>query len=319
MTPPAADDHNIRLTRVYDAPVALVWDAFTLDAHASHWWGPRGFTITTHHKDVRVGGTWSYIMHGPDGTDWPNFTRYLEVQPHERLVYDHGASSADAAPMFRMTVEFRDLGGRTALSLCLTFPDAERARQTRHFIKAAGGNGTWDRLAEYLAQQVEGAPVFVINRSVAAPIETVWSMFTDATLLAQWLPPTGFTMTVHRASIVVGGTCEFTMQQTDVALHGRFGYDELEPPHSLAYHQVFTDVHGTVVRFPGMTDWPEVLATRVTLTDEGHGHTRITVRTAPAEQATAADVAAFVAERTGMAQGWTGSFDAMEAQLGVGE
>lgn len=312
-----ADDREIRITRAYDAPVALVWDAFTLDAHAAHWWGPRGFTITTHHKDVRVGGTWSYIMHGPDGTDWPNFTRYLEVEPHVRLVYDHGADSADAAPMFRMSVEFRDLGGRTELSLCMTLPDAETARQTRHFIKAAGGEGTWDRLAEYLAQQSQQTPVFVINRTVPAPIATVWSMFTDASLLAQWLPPTGFTMTVHRAQITEGGSCEFTMQQGDIALHGRFHYDELDAPHRLGYRQVFTDAEGTIVRFPGLADWPEVMFTHVALTPEGEGHTRITIRTALAETATGAEIAAFVAERMGMARGWTGSFDAMETQLGV--
>ena len=77
--------NEIRITRVYDAPVADVWDAWTDPAKAANWWGPRGFTLTTHRKDLRVGGSWVYTMHGPDGTDYPNRTAYLEVVPREIL------------------------------------------------------------------------------------------------------------------------------------------------------------------------------------------------------------------------------------------
>ena len=72
--------NEIRITRVYDAPVSLVWDAWTQDEHVVHWWGPRGFSLTTHSKDLRPGGSWAYTMHGPDGKDWPNFTRYHVVE-----------------------------------------------------------------------------------------------------------------------------------------------------------------------------------------------------------------------------------------------
>jgi uncharacterized protein YndB with AHSA1/START domain len=201
-------DRDIRITRVYDAPLALVWDAFTMDAHASQWWGPRGFTITTHHKDVRPGGTWDYTMHGPDGTDWPNFTRYLEVEPRALLVYDHGAASADAAPMFRVTARFRELDGRTELSLCMTFPTPEAGRDARVFIKAAGGNSTWDRLAEYLEKQASNEEVFVITCSVNAPIETVFAMFTTPERLAQWLPPS-------RVGTVFAGSHEHTARRPE--------------------------------------------------------------------------------------------------------
>ena len=316
--PDQLDDRHIRLTRVYDAPLALVWDAYTLDAHAAHWWGPRGFTITTRHKDVRPGGTWDYTMHGPDGTDWPNFTRYLEVEHQARLVYDHGASSADSAPMFRMTAEFRDLGGRTELSLCLSFPDAETARNARGFIKAAGGNGTWDRLAEYLHAQQHGAPVFVINRTVDAPVQTVWAMFTTSDRLAQWLPPTGFTMTVHEADMAPGGRCVFTMRNANAVLHGRFTYERMEAPHRLIYAQVFTDEHGALSRFPGQPDWPEVMITDVQIVPEGPSTTRITVCTSLTADASEREVRTFADARDGMAQGWTGSFDALEAQVAAG-
>ena len=125
--------NEIRITRVYDAPVSLVWDAWTKDEHVRHWWGPRGFSLTTHGKDLRPGGSWEYTMHGPDGKDWPNFTRYHEVEPRAKLVYDHGASSADAKPLFRVTATFTDLGGRTELDMRMTLEAADNVKQSELF------------------------------------------------------------------------------------------------------------------------------------------------------------------------------------------
>ena len=69
--------NEIRITRIYDAPLKAVWDAWTDPEQVAQWWGPRGFTITTHSKDLRPGGNWNYTMHGPDGVDYPNKTQYL--------------------------------------------------------------------------------------------------------------------------------------------------------------------------------------------------------------------------------------------------
>jgi uncharacterized protein YndB with AHSA1/START domain len=99
----AERESELRLVRVFDAPVALVWDAWVKDEHVAQWWGPRGFTLTTTSKDVRPGGRWVYTMHGPDGVDYPNITTYHVVEPHVTLVYDHGATE-DREPLFRVTV-----------------------------------------------------------------------------------------------------------------------------------------------------------------------------------------------------------------------
>ena len=134
--------NEFRLTRVYDAPVRAVWDAWTIPAQVEQWWGPRGFTLTTHARDLRPGGIWRFTMHGPDGVDYPNVTRYLVVEPPKRLVYDHGGSD-DAPAMFRVEVRFAEAGGRTTMELRFTLPTpeaaAEMARRVRHF----GGNATW--------------------------------------------------------------------------------------------------------------------------------------------------------------------------------
>ena len=81
----------LHITRIYNARPEQVWNAWVYPALVAQWWGPRGFTLTTVRKDVREGGDWLYTMHGPDGVDYPNHTKFLEVDPLRHLVYDHGA------------------------------------------------------------------------------------------------------------------------------------------------------------------------------------------------------------------------------------
>jgi uncharacterized protein YndB with AHSA1/START domain len=307
---------DIRLVRVYDAPVALVWEAWTDPAQVAQWWGPRGFTLTTHRRDLRVGGTWEYTMHGPDGTDYPNFTRYHEVVPRERLVYDHGATSADAAPMFRVTVLFRDRGGRTELDLCMTLPTPDAAREARAFIRAAGGNATWDRLGEHLEKRVSDTEIFLVNRSLDAPLDTVWTMWTTPDHVARWLPPTGFTMRFLHADIRAGGESAWTMTNGEFTMHGRFAYETVRRPERIEYVQWFTDEHGNLSRHPAAPTWPARMRTLVTLVAEGPAQTRVTIRWSVEGDAAAEEIATFVNERGGMTAGWTGSLDKLEALLG---
>src|SRR5471030_2106608 len=131
------ESREIRIQRLYDAPLQAVWDAWTDPAQAALWWGPRGYTLTTHSKDVRTGGHWNYTMHGPDGVDYPNTTQYLEVVEHSKLVYDHGAND-ERGPPFRVTVLFSDSDGRTKMEMSMTLPTPEAAEETRKFVKKAG-------------------------------------------------------------------------------------------------------------------------------------------------------------------------------------
>lgn len=314
-TPTADRAREIRLTRIYNAPISLVWQAWTKPEHLAKWWGPRGFTITTHARELRVGGFWDYTMHGPDGTDWPNFTRYHEVVPESRLVYDHGARAADAKPLFRVTATFRDLGGRTELDIVMLLESPEVARETRVFIKMAGGNSTWDRLAEYVEQQHTQREVFVIARSFDVPVERLYDLWTTPEHVAQWLPPVGFTMAFTQADMRLGGHAAFVMQNGSHQMHGRFTYHEMQRPDRLVYTQCFTDAAGEIARHPGAPVWPAYLRNTVTFTPEGDLQSRVTVCTEVEGEASAEELAAFIAERGGMTKGWTGSFDKLEAAM----
>jgi uncharacterized protein YndB with AHSA1/START domain len=102
-------ERELVFTRVFDAPRALVWKAWTDPQHVARWWGPNGFTTTTEVMDVRPGGEWKHTMHGPDGKDYPNKKVYLEAVKPERLVYLHGGGKeGELAVNFETTVTFEE-------------------------------------------------------------------------------------------------------------------------------------------------------------------------------------------------------------------
>lgn len=306
--------NELKITRIYDAPVKIVWEAWTDPKQVAQWWGPRGFTLTTHSKDVRTGGSWSYTMHGPDGMDYPNKTLYLEVNKYSRLVYDHGGND-DKPPMFRVTVLFSEINGKTKMEMTMMLPTPEAAEETRKFIKKAGGDTTWDRLAEYLAQK-SGKDYFIINRTFDAPIHVMFEMWSNPKHFSKWLPPSGFDMEFLQADVTPGGESFYFMTGVDGAkMYGKAKYLEIERPHRIVYTQQFSDEHGGVSRHPMFPTWPETMRTTVTLAEEGPDRTRVTLTWECVESATPIELETFVKAKGGMTQGWTGSFDKLEAYL----
>lgn len=307
--------NEIKITRIYDAPVKTVWDAWTDPKKVAQWWGPRGFTLTTHSKDLRPGGTWHYTMHGPDGVDYPNKTWYHEVEKHSRLVYDHGGYD-DKPPLFRVTVIFTELkGDKTKMDMSMALPTPEAAEETAKFIKKAGGNATWDRLAEYLGKESSGKELFVINRTFDAPISVMREMWTNPEHFSKWLPPTGFTMKYLRADIKPGGStfCVMTGGK-GLKMYSRAEYIEVAPTR-LVYTQQFCDENERVSRHPMAPTWPETMLTVVTLTEEGPDKTRVTITWETVGNVTREELETFINGRSGMTVGWTGSFDKLEAYL----
>lgn len=307
--------NEIAIARLYDAPVKMVWEAWTDPEQVAKWWGPRGFTITTHSKDLRPGGHWTYTMHGPDGIDYPNKTMYLEVEDNVKLVYDHGGND-DRPPLFRVTVVFSEVDGKTLMDMKMALPTPEAAEEAKKFIKKAGGNSTWDRLAEYLEKETSGEDVFVINRTFNAPIEVVYKMWTSPDHFAKWLPPTGSTMKFLEADIRNGGQTFGVMHTgNSEPMYVLANYLELVPPNKVVYTQQFCDANKKVIRPIFEPNWPETMLTTVTLAEEDENQTRVTVRWEVYGDATDVEVQTFLAERGGMTQGWTGSFDKLDELL----
>jgi len=306
--------NEIRLTRVYDAPVRAVWDAWTDPEQVAQWWGPRGFTITTHSKDLRPGGHWNYTMHAADGTDWPNTTSYLEVEQYVKLVYDHGAIET-TPPLFRVTVLFSERRGKTKMEMTMTLESAEAVKRTREVIKQHSGNSTWDRLAEFVAKQQTGREKFFIDRTFDVPTDVMYDMWTDPHHFQKWLPPTGFEMTFIRAEIKPGGSAFYVMTGPNVKMHGTIFYEAFEKPHAIRYRQQFSDENGNVSRYPMAPTWPETMLTTITLTEESSERTRVTIEWEPIGNVSAEELETFIKGRAGMTAGWTGSLDKLEAHM----
>ncbi len=141
-------------TRIFDAPRALVFQMWTDPKHLAQWWGPTGFTTTTSAFDMRPGGMWRFVMHGPNGRDYENRITFEEVVPPERIVYRHGGGDDVEPVQFRTTVLFEDLGDKTRLTMRGQFPSAaERDRVIREYGADTGLAQTLARLAEYLTKQ----------------------------------------------------------------------------------------------------------------------------------------------------------------------
>ncbi len=154
------------ITRVFDAPRALVWECFTDPEHMKQWWGPKGSTITASNMDLRVGGTYHGAMRDAEGrVMWAKFV-YRQIVAPELLVWEHSfsneARSVTRHPLnstwplkLLTTVTFEDMsGGKTKLTLRWSPLDAsERERETFDAARDSmrgGWGGTFDQLATYL-------------------------------------------------------------------------------------------------------------------------------------------------------------------------
>jgi uncharacterized protein YndB with AHSA1/START domain len=154
----------IVITRVFDAPRELVFAAWTDAKHVGLWWGPRGFTTTTYEIDIRPGGVWRFMMHGPDGVDYPNKITYHEIVKPERLVYDHGDEGDPA--YFHVTVTFGEQGGKTKLTMRSLFKSAEDLDMLvkKHNV-IEGANQHLDKLGEQLGKMQELVTTRVLDTS----------------------------------------------------------------------------------------------------------------------------------------------------------
>lgn len=142
-------NRELFISRVLDAPVELVWELWTEPGHIANWWGPDGFTNTIHTMDMRPGGEWYLVMHGPDGTDYKNRSVFKEVIPFKKIVYDHVSG-----PRFIATIEFEEQGEKTLLKWHMLFESAEEFIQVVKTFKAdIGLQQNVEKLSAYIARQ----------------------------------------------------------------------------------------------------------------------------------------------------------------------
>jgi uncharacterized protein YndB with AHSA1/START domain len=303
-------DREIAATRVYDAPRALVWKAWTDPEQVAQWWGPNGFTNSISEMNVKPGGVWRFVMHGPDGTDYPNKVVFIEVAEPERLVYVHGDERDP--DQFHVTVTFAEQNGKTTLSMRSIFRTASERDFAVEKVSAIDGmNQTLSRLTEHL-KAMPPEDDLIIARVFDAPRELVWKAWTEADRLAQWWGPKIFSNAVF--DFRPGGVFHYSMAKPDGGkMWGRFVYREIVPPARLVFVNAFADEKGELAPNPWIADWPAETLVTVTLTEEGD-RTRLNLRGTPLN-ATPAQRNAFVGMLSSMQQGYGGTFDQLDAYL----
>jgi uncharacterized protein YndB with AHSA1/START domain len=141
---------DVVMSRVFDAPRELVFEACTQARHMSQWWGPRQFCMSVCEMDARPGGTYRMVHRAPDGSEHPFRGVFREVAPPERLVLTQIYEPYADHEML-VTTTFQDLGGgRTRLTSTMHFDTVESRDATMAAGMESGARESYDRLGEHL-------------------------------------------------------------------------------------------------------------------------------------------------------------------------
>lgn len=144
-------DRAVRMTRVFDAPRRLVWDAFARPELLRRWFGPRGYTLPVCEVDHRVGGAFRFVIEGPDGKQVGMRGRYVELQAPERSVH---VESFDGFPgESTVTAVFLEENGKTTLEAIVEYP-SQMVRDMVAPQMEPGAAESYDKLAELLVELV---------------------------------------------------------------------------------------------------------------------------------------------------------------------
>ena len=144
------EDREIKISRLLNAPIELVWHVWTNPDHIKNWWGPNGFSNTISKMEVKPGGEWNLIMHGPDGVDYVNKSVFTEVIKFKKLVYEHISH-----PKFVATIEFESLNNQTKLNWHMLFESKDQFIQVVKTFKADEGlKQNIDKLQNYLSKEL---------------------------------------------------------------------------------------------------------------------------------------------------------------------
>lgn len=256
------------LSRVLPAPRELVFEAWTQARHFARWFNPTGATMPTCLIDARVGGTLRFCHVAPDGMTVRVQGTFREVVVPERLVFTLGFVDRDgrpaAHPMFPdwplealsvVTVTLREHADGTELTVQEEITPASAAAHAsvvrEQGLAQEGWQQTADGLPAYLrAMEPDGTPAgtgyeLVLTRTLDAPRERVFRMWTEAEHLAQWFGPHHYTVPDCEVDLRPGGALRLVMRAPDGAEHAMTAvFHEIEPPRRLTYSSAAQDPEG---------------------------------------------------------------------------
>ncbi len=303
-------------SRVIDAPIALVWQAWTDPKHLAKWWGPNGFSNTFSDFEFREHGPSRFVMHGPDGANYDNELAYVEIVPHRKIVLDHVSN-----PHFVAIATFTERGTRTEVKFQQIFNTVEICDTLRPICEPANEQN-FDRITDELkVMAAAGASdcEFVIMRTFDAPQAAVYKAWTDPALLSQWWGPEIFSCPVCEMDVRPGGAYRIVMRapdsgypvKGDFPIRGEFG--EISPDRIVMIHDATEhppEWHDLVDPNRGVNPNPAGKMHQTATFSENNGRTTLTIRTrfeTPAIR--------LAMHNMGMSAGWSSSLDRLTRLL----
>ena len=223
-------------------------------------------------------------------------------------MYDH-----ISGPPFHAIVTFTEEGNKTKINMRMIFASADlRDRTAKEFGAVEGLNQTLGRLEEELSKMSDQD--FVISRTFDAPRDVMWKAWTEPERMGQWFGPKGVTIFHSKNDLRPGGVYLYGMRTPDGKdMWGKWTYREITKPQRMVFVNSFSDKDRGVTRHPLNKDWPLEMLTTIEFAED-KGKTTVTVRWSPLN-ATEAERNTFNSNRDGMKQGWTGTFEKLEAYL----
>lgn len=224
---------RLEIVRIFDAPRALVYDAWTKPEHLGKWSAPEGFTIPDARTDFRQGGTYYAHMRSPKGDDHRVQGKYLEIIDGQRIVMTHGwlDGACNVGPETTITVTFEDVGDKTRMTFVQEGFDTVASRDGHE----QGWNSCFNLLAVFLEKLRGGREIFV-SRLFDAPRELVFAAFKDPKHITNWWGPNGFSTTTYEMDFRPGGQWLFTMHGPDGTDYpNRVRYTEIREPQFVLY------------------------------------------------------------------------------------
>ncbi|MTI23269.1 activator of HSP90 ATPase [Fulvivirga sp. RKSG066] len=145
------DKRTLTLERILDAPLELVWDAWTKAEHIVNWWGPKGMKTVVEQHDFKEGGHWKYIMTMPDGSDFIAEGSYTKINEPKFL-----ETSANFKPMTEgvsLQVHLESVGNKTRFIFKVIHPTEAYCKQQEDMGFYNGWNSAFDRLSEFVSSK----------------------------------------------------------------------------------------------------------------------------------------------------------------------
>lgn len=180
--------HLVTIKREFAAPVEALYSAFTNPAYAKNWFGPKGYSVPKCNIEARIDGSFELEMHAPDGMVCKEIGQFTSASPFIELDSTYSASYGDFGPVeLANQVQFVSRKDESSLAITQSFSESD-------FTEGAesGWNESLDRLEELINEINNNPPLSVnIKRTLAHPLDRVFSAFTDPEQAKKWMCPIG--------------------------------------------------------------------------------------------------------------------------------